>query len=262
MVKEEFGSRSCDLCAEKHEGTLQCLDCGVIMCLNLSRVHCMLKNHQDHRVTTIQEAQAYFQTHPLPVVVMCPDHPEKPFEYFDETCQKLLCVSCAILGNHSGHKCQSIQVAAQEGREQFQQMIGNLNVKISKLATQGSSTQAIIQDFSSLVQSQTTLVDTVFDKLIDDLETRRASLRQEINLLVEQKSSLLNNQLQSEERLKSSMEVLRESCNDSLAIANDSQCLLKLLESKIELKEMEQLFDSNCESFANLVPSGQWSDHR
>jgi uncharacterized protein YoaH (UPF0181 family) len=204
----------------------------------------------------VEEARAHLLAHPLPVVLMCPDHPNKAFEYFDETCQKLLCVSCAILGNHSGHKCKSIPEAARAGRNQFQQAIGNLNSKIQQLATQGTSTQGIIQDFASIFISRRTEVDSVFDKLIDDLETRRASLHQQIDAMVEKKSSLLNNQLQSGERLKHSMEELRDRCTDWKEIANDSQCLVKLLESKKELAKVNQLFTSNRESFSNLIPSG------
>jgi hypothetical protein len=256
-VKKEFVDlKFCELCAQKHEAHLQCLDCGVLMCSELSRVHCMLKNNQGHRVRTIKEAQAYLQTYPLPLVMMCPDHPDKPFEYFDETCQKLLCVSCAILGNHSGHDCKSIPEAARVGREEFQHIIVNLTEKLSDLATQASSTQGIIEDFSSLVQSQTALVDGVFDKLIDDLQTRRSYLHQKIRTMAENKSSYLKNQAQSEERLRLSLEVLRESCNASFEIANDSQCLSKLLDLNAEFEKVDELYDSNLESFAQLVPSG------
>jgi hypothetical protein len=151
----------CSLCAEKHEATRQCLDCGVLMCLDISRVHSMFKENKDHRVATIQEAQEHLRAHPLPVVLMCPEHPDKAFEYFDESCQKLLCVSCAILGNHSGHKCKSISEAARVGRGEFQQAIENLTSKIAELQTQGNSTQGILQDFTAIAQSRRTEVDSV-----------------------------------------------------------------------------------------------------
>jgi hypothetical protein len=146
------------------------------------------------------------------------------------------------------------------GRGEFQQAIGNLNVKIAELQTQGTSTQGILQDFTAIAQSRRTEVDSVFDKLIDDLETRRASLHQQIDAMVEKKSSLLNNQFHSGEQLKHTMEELRDRCGDWKAITNDSQCLMKLLESKKELTKVNQLFVSNRESFANLIPSGL-SDH-
>jgi hypothetical protein len=146
------------------------------------------------------------------------------------------------------------------GRGEFQQAIGNLNVKIAELQTQGTSTQGILQDFTAIAQSRRTEVDSVFDKLIDDLETRRASLHQQIDAMVEKKSSLLNNQFHSGEQLKHTMEELRDRCGDWKAITNDSQCLMKLLESKKELTKVNQLFVSNRESFANLIPPGL-SDH-
>jgi hypothetical protein len=96
----------CDICIESHEATMQCLDCGVQMCPEMSRVHCLQRIHQNHRVSTIEEAQTHLKVNPLPVVLMCRDHPGKAFEYFDETCEKLLCVTCALLGNHLGHTCK------------------------------------------------------------------------------------------------------------------------------------------------------------
>jgi hypothetical protein len=99
-------------------------------------------------------------------------------------------------------------------------------------------------------------VDSVFDKLIDDLETRRVSLHQQIDAMVEKKSSLLNNQFHSGESVKNSMEVLYSSFNDLNAITNDSQWLMKLLEVKKELTKVNQLFVSNRGSFSNLIPSG------
>jgi hypothetical protein len=252
---DEF-SQPCDLCAQKHEATRQCLDCGVLMCLDISRVHCMLKENKDHRVATIQEAQEHLRAHPLPVVLMCPDHPDKAFEYFDESCQKLVCVNCVVFENHSGHKCKSIPEAARVGREEFQQVIEDLSSKIAELQTQGTSTQGVLQDFSAIAQSRRTEVDSVFDKLIDDLETRRVSLHQQIDAMVEKKSSLLNNQFHSGESVKNSMEVLYSSFNDLNAITNDSQWLMKLLEVKKELTKVNQLFVSNRGSFSNLIPSG------
>jgi chromosome segregation ATPase len=97
----------------------------------------------------------------------------------------------------------------------------------------------------------------VFDTLIDDLETRRASLHQQIDAMVEKKSSLLNNQFHSGETLKHTMEELRDRCNDWESITNDAQCMAKLLESKKELSNVNQLFFFNQESFSNLIPSGR-----
>lgn len=42
-------------------------------------------------------------------ISFCPDHPKKPYEFYDETCQKYVCSHCIALGEHNGHKCVSIE---------------------------------------------------------------------------------------------------------------------------------------------------------
>jgi hypothetical protein len=235
---------------------MQCLDCGVQMCLEISRVHCVQKIHRNHRVATIQDAQAHLKVNPLPVVLMCREHPDKAFEYYDETCQKLLCVSCAILGNHIDHKCKSIPEAARASREEFKQIIEELTDKISELKTQGISTQGVIEEFSSLVHLQKEAVDEHFGRIIQELEARRDSLHEILRGIAEKKSTLLNNQFQSGERLKQSMEVLRGDCIDWVGSVNDSQCLMKLLESKNEVAKVNESFVANRESSSQIL-SGQ-----
>jgi chromosome segregation ATPase len=164
-----------------------------------------------------------------------------------------LCVSCAILGNHFGHKCKSIPEAARAGREEFKQTVEELTTKIAELSLQGASTQGVVEEYSSLVQSRKQMVDKCFEKLIQELESRRASLHQRIREIAEKESSLLNNQFQCGERLKESMEALRGYCNDWVGSVNDSQCLMKLLEAKSEIAKVNELYVANLKSSSEIL---------
>lgn len=252
-VKEEW---SCDICAEKHGASWQCVDCGVLLCLEMSKYHLKLKANQNHRVLPVEEAQVFLQNHPLPLVMMCPDHPDKPFEYFDNTCQKLLCVSCAILGNHSGHQCCSIPEAARTGREKFAEMIGNLSARIVDLNSQTASTHSIIDELATMVTTTKAHVDDIFNGLVTSLEARRNELHEQIESLSTQKSCDLNSQLSSSERLKDSAELLLNSCHDSALIANDSEYLVRLLVSKQEYETLNEEYDSNLTKFSEFITSG------
>ena len=48
------------------------------------------------------------------LVALCAQH-RKPFCYFDERCNKPICVECAAL-NHNGHTCVSMDEAAAKCR--------------------------------------------------------------------------------------------------------------------------------------------------
>jgi hypothetical protein len=92
----------CEVCEERHPATSQCVDCGELLCADVASIHSKFKATKGHRVLPLAEAQSQLKNNPLPVVVMCKEHPNKPYEFYDETCEKLLCVSCAILGCHAG----------------------------------------------------------------------------------------------------------------------------------------------------------------
>ena len=56
----------------------------------------------------------------LPIVYPCPDHPDKPLEFYceSEQCMKLICSSC--VSNHSRHKITQISEAAVAFKAEFE----------------------------------------------------------------------------------------------------------------------------------------------
>lgn len=97
----------CGVCHdEQHSAEWYCYDCKQAMCQVVAKTHCKLQACMNHTVVSLTDG---INNHPS-ASALCEEH-NQSYRYFDNECQRLICIDCFAL-SHSNHKCSSLNDAA------------------------------------------------------------------------------------------------------------------------------------------------------
>ena len=124
------GRQVCEPCDKKHPATFCCLDCKENMCDTAAQIHQSSKLSRDHRVVTFKELKANPQL--AFASVLCPEHNDQEFRFFDEDCGFVICRDCATL-NHNGHKCVALAEAASKYRKEMEALVTKASSQAEKI---------------------------------------------------------------------------------------------------------------------------------
>ncbi|XP_072041319.1 E3 ubiquitin-protein ligase TRIM71-like [Amphiura filiformis] len=108
---QDAGCGNCNL----KKATSYCMDCKEFFCQTCNATHNALKTHKDHQVVSIEDVRSGKVM--LPVTASedqkCKDHDGETKKFYCETCGKLVCRDCIMLG-HCQHQVISLEEASEK----------------------------------------------------------------------------------------------------------------------------------------------------
>jgi hypothetical protein len=143
---------------------------------------------------------------------MCPYHPQKRYEYYDEKCKRFICSDCVAVGAHVGHKCLTIEAHHSKCQKEFGEIEILLPGYISSL-TQGEETTHLRAEF--LTTRYWTLqleIDAFAKKYLSERPQLREELQKTLKSSYATQGDTSNLHLQKVKELRESMEELLEHC--------------------------------------------------
>jgi hypothetical protein len=138
--KESEEAKICTGCEENVGATSYCSECTEYLCDQCVQAHRRVRVTKDH---TIQPKDTVKQAVNMDVgqpTMMCPLHKQELLKLYCETCEKLTCRDCQLLG-HKDHKYQFVDEAA----EQYKKFLTSLLDKIREKKTYVENAKALIE---------------------------------------------------------------------------------------------------------------------
>ncbi|XP_072041229.1 tripartite motif-containing protein 2-like [Amphiura filiformis] len=112
--KEAIQDAICGNCNLK-KATSYCLECKEFFCKTCNTAHGTLKANKEHKIVSVEDLSSGKVM--LPVTTsedqMCKDHEGETKKFYCETCWKLICRDCIVLG-HSKHQYISLKDASEK----------------------------------------------------------------------------------------------------------------------------------------------------
>ena len=212
----------CRLCTSGNPATMWCIECDCSICSECSNVHKRMKMFAQHKVIPMQE----FTSDPKRAIEVfrnpgvCPAHPDQVLKFYCYTCDKTICVECALLDHPRGeHKFDSINKVIVAEKEEVLKTVAVLEPMRGKVCEAMNRIVASKDDITNYHLVNVKQVNSLFDELRQILEQQR------------------------EEVLKK-LESFKTTSHKSLDIQNSD---LSFLQSKLK----------NCREFvSNLIDNG------
>ena len=228
LMKKVSGDQqaSCDNC-DKNNANLYCKHCSMFFCQECLDLHNKFKPNAGHQTLSLEEVAntAYQLPHAkLEATISCVYH-NKPLERFCETCEKLICDDCTVK-KHKDHdydvvidtykkhrgilEKSSLQQLSQQYQRLTQNTINLINRK-KEIIQQGETTKENIHDTIDQIK-----------RVLDETERK---LIGEVDVAVQHKVIVLNNQIKEVETALGQLRECRDRVEQSLKIGTPQQVL-------------------------------------
>ncbi|XP_077994227.1 transcription intermediary factor 1-alpha-like isoform X2 [Glandiceps talaboti] len=127
----------CTSCDDNASVTSYCDDCAEWLCDTCVQAHQRVRMTKDHVIQPKESAEAGQKGSVSQVrdkQMMCPLHKQEPLKLYCETCDKLTCRDCQLLG-HKEHKYQFVNEAAARQKGQMTALLKKLEEKKQYIST-------------------------------------------------------------------------------------------------------------------------------
>ncbi|XP_077327811.1 E3 ubiquitin-protein ligase TRIM39-like [Lithobates pipiens] len=188
-----------------------CLHCEVSLCDKHLRVHKKSPEHVLCDPTLSMESRK------------CPVH-KKILEYYcteDETC---ICISCCMIGGHTGHKMKSLDEASEKKKETLRNVLQNLLTKREETEERVQSLQEHRRKVEEEAAGDTERVTALFRDLRRRLEELEKRVLRDISGRAERISISIRDLEIKKEELSRKLRHIEELCNvtDPLTVLQES----------------------------------------
>ncbi|XP_072042351.1 E3 ubiquitin-protein ligase TRIM45-like [Amphiura filiformis] len=97
------------------KATSYCMDCKEFFCQTCHTAHDTLKTNKDHKIVSVEDLRSGKVMLPVTAIEdqKCKDHDGETKKFYCETCEKLICRDCIVLG-HRQHQVISLKEASEK----------------------------------------------------------------------------------------------------------------------------------------------------
>ncbi|XP_071790945.1 E3 ubiquitin-protein ligase TRIM71-like [Asterias amurensis] len=202
QLMEGHGSEvKCQACERDHTAVSRCIDCEHFVCQDCQQSHqnmAILKSHQIYSLAQLQSGVVTYRSKIREYIPKCGKHSDQTLSIYCNTCQKLECTTCTILGHANqrhdftgvpealdkckneiaelvakAEKCKAdIQTAieqASESRKKLESSYAETNLKISQKAAKERA--RITEEEKQLKQE----AESVYKDRVQTFETAEAT---------------------------------------------------------------------------------------
>ena len=207
----------CSDCPDRNNGADFCKECYVFLCSECTSAHKRTQVTRKHVVIPLDDLKhAGVGCFTRKELCSVSGHEDQPYAFYcdKKECQKPICTPCAVTDHNQadGHVIKNLKDVYEEDKRLVEQMVGELLKKISCVS---SSTKQLESDSARIDEQKRETnkqIDLLFDNLESLLESRKHSLKQQVDNLCVTKKQALTEQLQNLQKTKNSME---NTCNYS-----------------------------------------------
>ena len=223
LLKRVSGSKdtNCGKCGKESSSNRYCWQCALFLCSECLQQHDRWIT--DHQTAGLDDLASSANPIPRARPSDCTDH-NKPQEIFCETCDQLVCHLCTVR-KHAGHNYDVVADVYSKYKRLFESNLELLNQQTDRLKEE---TMGIVEKGKGITKSgekvkeKIHLVITDIKERLDNVERQ---VIEDVDLALEHKNSVTEQQVKDAEILLSQLTECRERVQQSLLIGTPHQIL-------------------------------------
>ncbi|XP_077117507.1 E3 ubiquitin/ISG15 ligase TRIM25-like [Ranitomeya variabilis] len=211
--QEEITGICCTYCVDSPLPAVKtCLHCEVSLCDNHLRVHSKEPKHVLTDPTTSLETRKCSVHHEL-------------LKYYCTVDAACVCVSCCVIGEHKGHKLESLDEASEKKKKKLRNVLQKLNIKREKAVEEDRCLKTSRRKAQDKASGEAERVNSLFIDIMRQVDNLKNSILSEIFWREDQES--LSDVIQKleikKDQLSRNMRHIEELCNmtDPLTVLQD-----------------------------------------
>ncbi|XP_048252268.1 E3 ubiquitin-protein ligase TRIM56-like [Haliotis rufescens] len=170
----------CTDCPSSNEAIARCEECCVFLCKECRITHDQHRLSRHHRTHTFEEIKGQ-PIQALRRLHECGHHPQRQ-EYFCNTCEKIICVSCTVEEHRegAGHMFVPVDKAHQEKSIHVDNMLNQLDEKAVELSQTEQELLHKVDNMHVSALAARQDINKCFEKMIEELQQRKATLLSDV----------------------------------------------------------------------------------
>ena len=198
-LKRKAHQIPCKDCPDSGIAAYFCKDCQAFMCAECTHAHLRNFMSRNHQIANFEQLRKYgLETFQRQLTCSIPGHEGQPLIYFcsAKVCNKPLCKMCTVLDHEEtkGHVIRKIGEVYDEERQSVNELMKRLEDKIAFAKNVLKETE---EEHSTLVNKEDLLkkeIDIEMDSGMKMLEIRRRELKDNLQMRIKEKKSVLQKQ--------------------------------------------------------------------
>ena len=203
-IEECILKRPSAIAEELAENEMRCPNCRQKHTLPPGGVEDIPINFEIRAIIELLQSVPSSPTHPASQASNCKECTKKNVECFCEDCRVLVCALCA-LENHNKHTVKRMEVACQKHRDALDETIGDVVACCLEVNNALTKNKEVLDTLRHDAGNCSKTIKAVFDSLRAHLDNREGALLTAIEKVEQGKSTLLNNQREKLNGLKTEL---------------------------------------------------------
>ena len=173
----------CESGLDENPAVARCLSCSEYLCESCYGIHQRLKATRDHNMITlekIKKSDKKLGVQSIQRKQYCEEHDDEVLKLFCKTCNKVICRDCALV-KHREHDYAFIREVRPETRNQLEVLLKEVQEKEHEFQGHKKHIEELQRSNGDTLNSCLKDVNEMCDKLIEEIETRRAYLIAELH---------------------------------------------------------------------------------
>ena len=258
----------CENCDSGDTAVLQCRVCCIQMCEFCIEVHRRIRSTKKHSLTSLENTKST-KISKTNKPSFCEKHKEETLNYFCQSplCYHVVCQKC-VLTEHKGHNYDFACNIFETKKKALRRLLDDVKSKMKNVQMIVSTLEEVENETSETVKSVNKDIDTYIDGILQMLEQKRNSLKEELEIISDRKNKQLKMEkekfCQALKKMQSSVDLTEEALNrnsdfDFLLVENDLTQRIRQLElenvSRPPNKTSEIVLETTRSKIAELINS-------
>ena len=189
----------CESGLDESPAVARCLSCSEYLCESCYGIHQRLKATRDHNMITlekIKKSDKKLGVQSIQRKQYCEEHDDEVLKLFCKTCNKVICRDCALV-KHREHDYSFIHEVRPETRSQLELLLKEVEEKENEFQGYKKHIEELQRSNEDTLNSCLKDVNEMCNKLIEEIETRRAYLIAELHSKHEAEEEKNNGEMNS-----------------------------------------------------------------
>ncbi|XP_033628500.1 E3 ubiquitin-protein ligase TRIM71-like [Asterias rubens] len=195
QLMEGHGSQiKCQACERDHTAVSRCIDCEHFICQDCQQSHqnmAVLKSHEIYSLAQLQSGVVTYRSKIREYIPKCGKHSDQTLNIYCNTCQKLECTTCTVLGHaNQRHDFTGIPDALDKCKQEIAELVAKAEKCKADIQT------AIEQASESRKKLESSYAET-YMKISQKAAKERARINKEENQLKQDAESVYTYRVQT-----------------------------------------------------------------
>ncbi|XP_038059500.1 tripartite motif-containing protein 45-like [Patiria miniata] len=190
------GQRSeikCQACDEENQAVSRCMDCDHFLCKQCQAAHkrlSLMKTHQIYTLAQLQSGEVTYKSKIREYTPKCGKHSDQNLTIYCNTCEKLVCTTCAIL-DHERHSRVDLPEAVDKCKRDVARMSVKAEQNKAKLKTNISEVDDNYRKLNAMHADTTKKISSKADKEVARIMEEISRIREKEQKLKEEADTVL-----------------------------------------------------------------------